>query len=153
MTPSAAGQPSYLKAIKRLKWAHLIFAVVLASASSVPLRFGAALVLAGPMEDSQGHGPPFPGIPMVFGFAVACAAMLGLGAALLTFISGVFIGRFRFKNFSILMAAVCLVFIPIGTVLGVWTLQVLTSEEISRLYRAAAHPHQVGGQAAPHSQS
>ncbi len=153
MAPSTAGQRSDLKSIKRLKWAHLVFSPVLALACSVPLVWGAMLFLAGPMEDDQGHGPPFPGLSMLFGLAVAGVAALGLGVALLIFLSGIFIGRIRFKNFSILMAAVCLVLIPVGTVLGVWTLRVLTGQEISRLYRAAAHPDEIGAHAASQSQS
>jgi hypothetical protein len=81
MSRSAADQASDLKIVKWLKWAHLIFALVLALACSVPLVMGAMLFLAGPMEDSQGHGPPFLGLSMLLGLAVAGAAMPGLGVA------------------------------------------------------------------------
>jgi len=81
-------------------------------------------------------GPPPPPFAGWF-FAIAGGALIlaGLTAGILTALSGRFIAKRRHRNFSIVIAAIICLFMPFGTVLGVFTLVALTKSEVIELYK------------------
>lgn len=62
--------------------------------------------------------------------------LLGWGAAICTLISGRYLARRRKRMFSFVMAAILCMFMPFGTVLGVFTLIVLSRDSVRQLYLA-----------------
>jgi len=66
--------------------------------------------------------------------------LLGWGAAICTFISGRYLARRRKRLFSFVMAAILCIFIPFGTILGVFTLIVLSRKSVQQLYLRAEKP-------------
>lgn len=66
--------------------------------------------------------------------------LLGWGAAICTFVSGRYLARRRKRLFSFVMAAILCMFIPFGTILGVFTLIVLSRESVRQLYLRAEKP-------------
>jgi hypothetical protein len=66
--------------------------------------------------------------------------LLGWGAAICTFVSGRYLARRRKRLFSFVMAAILCMFIPFGTILGVFTLIVLSRESVQQLYLRAEKP-------------
>jgi len=60
--------------------------------------------------------------------------LLGWTAAVATFVSGRFIAKRRRRMFSFVMAAILCMFMPFGTVLGIFTIIVLSKESVQRLY-------------------
>ncbi|MBS0211040.1 MAG: hypothetical protein JSS27_19010 [Planctomycetes bacterium] len=73
-------------------------------------------------------------------FAIMAALMVLLGyiASGLTIYSGRQIKQRRRRMFSIVMAGVMLIFQPLGTILGVFTLVVLLRDSVKQLYEEAA---------------
>lgn len=78
--------------------------------------------------------------PAWFGFifvAVGGAAILmGWSAAICTFLSGRYLAKRRKRMFSFVMAAILCMFMPFGTVLGIFTIIVLSRESVQRLYQS-----------------
>lgn len=86
------------------------------------------------MNGGQQSFPP----PAVFGYLFAGMGALfvlaGWAAAICTFISGRYLARRRCRIFSIVVAAILCMFAPFGTVLGVFTIIILSRESVKRLY-------------------
>ena len=86
-----------------------------------------------------GHnqGPP---PPAFFGYLFAGMGaffvLLGWAAAVCTFISGRYLARRRNRLFSFVMAAFLCMFMPFGTVLGIFTIIVLSRDSVKRLYES-----------------
>ncbi|HEX2100013.1 MAG TPA: VOC family protein [Candidatus Synoicihabitans sp.] len=93
------------------------------------------LMIVNPEAIAEGNGdaPPaavgyfFAGLGLLF-------VLLGWAMAICTIVSGRMIARRRHRTFSIVVAAVLCMFMPFGTVLGVFTLIVLTKDSVQRLY-------------------
>lgn len=66
---------------------------------------------------------------IVFGAWLASSGILNL-------LSGVFIGRKRYREFSLVVAFINCVHIPFGTVLGVFTIIVLLRPSVREVYEA-----------------
>lgn len=82
---------------------------------------------------ANGSGPPaFAGIFFILmgGFFV----LLGWAIAICTVISGRFLARRKHRVFSFVIAAILCLFIPFGTVLGVFTIIVLSRDSVRALY-------------------
>jgi len=85
------------------------------------------------MAGKEGSAPPafmgflFAGIGIVF-------VLLGWAAAICTIVSGRMLARRRHRMFSFVMAAFLCMFMPFGTVLGIFTIIVLSRESVRRLY-------------------
>ncbi|HEX3628344.1 MAG TPA: hypothetical protein VH280_23290 [Verrucomicrobiae bacterium] len=60
-----------------------------------------------------------------------------LVSAVLNILSGIFLRMRKFRTFSYVVSGVNCVHIPLGTVLGVFTIVVLTRESVRELYEAA----------------
>jgi MFS family permease len=105
------------------------------------------LFVASPHFMTEGQkGPPPPAaigyVLVAFG---AFFALLGWSAAIATILSGRYIARRRKRMFSVVMGAILCMFMPFGTVLGVFTIIVLTKESVQRLYGIAPDKTLGGG--------
>jgi len=78
--------------------------------------------------------------PQLFGllFVVMGGLMAAIGwaAAICTFFSGRYLAKRRKRMFSFVMAAIMCMFMPFGTVLGIFTIIVLSRESVQRLYES-----------------
>jgi hypothetical protein len=79
-----------------------------------------------------------PQMPPAFGWifvgAGSCAMLLGWSAGILTIISGRCLARRRARLFSLIMAGVNCLSVPIGTTLGVFTFVLLLRPSVQALY-------------------
>ena len=127
--------------LKLLAIFHYIVGAIGAFFACFPLLYVGMVVLfvASPhfMTEGQKGPPPPAAIGYVFIAIGAFFALLGWSAAIATVISGRYITKRRKRLFSVVMAAILCMFMPFGTVLGVFTIIVLTKESVQRLYGTA----------------
>lgn len=71
-------------------------------------------------------------VMMIVGFV---GFVFGLAMAILTIVSGMRISTTTHRNFSIIIAAILCVFFPFGTVLGIFTIIVLSKKEVIEIYQ------------------
>lgn len=85
------------------------------------------------MGGHHGEGPP-----AFFGYLFAgiglSLALFGWAAAICTIISGRMLAQRRRRMFSFVVAAILCLFLPFGTILGVFTIIVLSRDSVRRLY-------------------
>lgn len=97
------------------------------------LAIGLAMI-AGPGIATRNSHPA----PAVLGYLFAGLAaffiVIGWAAAIGTIISGRFIAQRKHRMFSFVMGAILCLFMPIGTLLGVFTLILLNKESVKGLY-------------------
>ena len=118
---------------------HYVVAGIGAFFACFPLihvAVGLALFL-GPTFTAKGQNslpPQWFGLIFV---VIGCVFVaLGWAAAICTFISGRYLAKRRKRMFSFVMAAFLCMFMPFGTVLGIFTIIVLSRESVQRLYSA-----------------
>lgn len=99
----------------------------------IHLAIGVALI-AGPGVASR-NGEPAPAIVgyMFVGLAVVFI-LIGWSMAVCTIISGRMLAKRRHRTFSFVMGAVLCAFMPFGTILGVFTLILLSKDSVKALY-------------------
>lgn len=118
---------------------HYVLAGVTALFACFPIihiALGAFFLLAPEemMKNDGGEAPPawfgwiFVGLGSVF-------VLMGWTMALLTFLSGRYMAKRQKWLFSMVIAGIQCAFVPLGTVLGIFTLIVLQSESVKRLYQ------------------
>jgi hypothetical protein len=94
-----------------------------------------ALIASGNLP---GNGPP---PPSAFGLLFVAVGIFGMlfawGLATCLFLSGRFMSKRRHLTFSIVVAALSCLQIPFGTILGVFTLIVLSRQSVKLMYGAA----------------
>jgi hypothetical protein len=88
-----------------------------------------------PNQAQQGVPPHWFGL--IFVVVGGLFVLFGWAAAICTFISGRYLARRRKRLFSFVMAAVLCMFMPFGTILGIFTLLVLSRESVQQLYLSA----------------
>jgi len=96
------------------------------------------------MERAKTSGQPMPFDPQQF-FALfqwfyVIAGVFMLADVILTVVSGRFIQRRVNRTFSIVVAGFLCLFFPFGTILGIFTIIVLTRDSVARLYAGANTP-------------
>jgi hypothetical protein len=79
--------------------------------------------------------PPKEFFTMFKWFYVAFAAWFVV-SAVLNVLSGMFLGRRKYRTFSLIVAVINCIHIPLGTVLGVFTIIVLLRPSVLELYEA-----------------
>ena len=120
---------------------HYIVAGVSAFVSFFPLLYsgvGALFVYLARQPVKPGESPP----PELLGwFLVGFGiffAIVGLAFALLIFLGGRALARRRHYGFAFAVACIECIFVPFGTILGLFTLIVLSRESAKRLFLSAA---------------
>ena len=86
----------------------------------------------------QGAPPPPQWLGLLFMVMGGLFVLVGWAAAICTFLSGRCLAKRRKRMFSFVVAAVLCAFFPFGTVLGIFTIIVLSRDSVQRLYEAGA---------------
>ncbi|WP_200268931.1 hypothetical protein [Luteolibacter pohnpeiensis] len=114
---------------------HYVVAGILALASCIPvihLTFGLFLVFNPPVTKGAEAFPPEFGWFIVI---IACFFItIGWAVAIATFLSGRFISKRQNRMFSFVVACMICLFMPLGTILGVFTLIILSRDSVVALY-------------------
>jgi len=130
--------------LKLLAIFHYVAAAVGASFACFPLLHVAMGIwmVASPasFNDGQKASAPPAFVGYFFIFIGACFVLMGWSAAICTFISGRFLAKRRKRMFSFVVAAFLCALAPFGTVLGIFTIIVLSRESVQRLYAREAAP-------------
>ena len=113
---------------------QIIFGLLLAAICGAITYFGIVLFLAGPMEDENGHGPPFPGLLMLFGIVIAPVSLCGVILGLSLCASAVAIAKWRVRRFSLIVAYFTCAVFPVGTLLGIWAVKLLSRTDVTEAY-------------------
>jgi len=128
--------------LKLLAIFHYVVGVLGALFACFPLihvTIGAMLVFHPDFMTGGQKGPPPPAfIGYLFMLMGGLFVLAGWTAAICTVVSGRFLARRKNRMFSLVMAAILCLFVPFGTVLGVFTIIVLSKESVQRLYRASS---------------
>ena len=86
------------------------------------------------MTAGQRGAPPPAWFGYFFIIVGSLFVLIGWTAAIATFVSGRYIAKRRRRMFSFVMGAILCMFVPFGTVLGIFTIIVLSKESVQRLY-------------------
>ena len=130
--------------LRLLSLFHYIYGGIVIAMSSIAivhLVLGITMIVnpgafVGPRGPGGSGGPPVPDRMLGWMFAILGGTVLVLGwtVGLLTILSGRWIKLRRRRLFSMIMAGVNCMWVPLGTVLGVCTLMVLLRETVRPLY-------------------
>ena len=104
----------------------------------IHLALGIAMV-SGALKDPK---DPFPLVLMGWFFIAFASVFIlcGLSFAICLFLAGRFLGQRRRYLFCLVMAGLACMFMPFGTVLGVFTILVLSKESVQEQFRASSQP-------------
>jgi hypothetical protein len=91
------------------------------------------------MWENQKQGPPPPEIFAMFKWMYLAFGLWFFTSLTLNLISAFCLRARRARTFSLVVAAINCLHIPLGTVLGVFTLIVLVRDSVRELYEAEAH--------------
>ena len=86
------------------------------------------------MTKGQSAPPPPQWLGLIFIIMGSIFVLAGWAAAICTFISGRYLSKRKNRMFSFVTAAILCAFMPFGTILGVFTIVVLSRESIRALY-------------------
>ena len=122
--------------LRTLSILHYVLAGITGLFSLLPgLHLGLGIFMLTAPDKMGGHGAPPPEfMAWMFVIGGATAILLGMTLAILIAISGRCIARRRRLLFSTVVAGIECVFMPLGTILGVFTLITLTKPEVKGLY-------------------
>jgi hypothetical protein len=128
-----------LQHLKALSICHYVLGGLTALSSSLFLFYivmGAVFIIS-PSAMSGGSGPPPPPVMgWLFVLIGSAAIVIGWTFSVLIIIAGRFLARRRHHLFCLIMAGVsCAVAVPLGTVLGVFTLIVLLRPSVKELFQ------------------
>ena len=115
---------------------HYVVSALAALFACIPtlyLVIGLFFLLA-PQQVAGGGGPPPPFIGWFFVIFGSVAILLGLTFAAFVLAAGRALARRKHYMFCLVMGGVECVFMPFGTVLGVFTLVVLTQAAVKQLF-------------------
>jgi hypothetical protein len=97
------------------------------------LMFGLFIIVSGENFD-DGKGPPPAFVGWMFVSFAAVFITLGLTFAAFVLAAGRFLAQRRNYTFCLVMAGVECIFMPLGTVLGVFTIIILMRESVKRQF-------------------
>lgn len=129
--------------IRLLAVFHYVVAAVGALFACFPLIHVAMgiMLMTHPHAFSGGKGPPPPAFfGLLFVIMGSVFILLGWSMAACTFISGRFLAQRKNRMFSFVVAAILCAFMPFGTILGIFTIIVLSKDSVKRLYDDPTRP-------------
>ena len=138
--PPASAASKDEEHLRYLRIGHNIVAGIIALFSCMPLLhvgMGLAMVFGGDsfFKDHSGKGPP-PFVGWLFVAMGSAFIAAGWTIATLVFLAGKNIARRRRHTFCVVAAAVACLFMPFGTILGVFSLVVLNRPSVKLLFEA-----------------
>lgn len=141
--PSPATAPATGKDeehLKLLQIGHLVLSIITALFACLPLMHVAmgVAILVSPESmfgDAKGKGPP-PLFGLLFVVMGGLFSLAGWTLAALIFAAGRAIERRRRHAFCIIVAAVSCIFMPFGTILGIFSLMILNRPSVKLLFEA-----------------
>ncbi|HEY9174662.1 MAG TPA: hypothetical protein VI136_20440 [Verrucomicrobiae bacterium] len=117
---------------------HYVFAGMVALIACIPfihVALGLVLLFA-PRSFPGGHGPPPPAfLGLILVVAGGLAIVVGWTAAGLLAFAGRCLMQRRRHLFCMVMAAMACLFVPLGTVLGVFTIVLLAKPEVQAAFK------------------
>lgn len=124
--------------LNSLSIAHYVVGGAMVLFSCIPLihtAIGLSFILGG--EESAAH--PEQGPPRLFGWMFfllgLCFFLLGQAVSIAIIASGRFLRRRENYMFSFVLACIACFFVPVGTILGVFTIIVLSRDSVKELYK------------------
>ena len=141
-TPPSITQGRDEEHLRLLAIFHYVVAAIGALFACLPLihvALGVMMVAYPKLLDGGQKGAPPPAAMGYIFIAMGGAFVLaGWAAAIGTLISGRCLSRCRRRTFSFVMAALLCLFMPFGTILGIFTIIVLSRESVRHLYENSA---------------
>ncbi len=107
--------------------------------SLIYIILGLCMVLA-PEEFAGSRQPPPAVIGWFFFLFGALMMAFGLTFAALVFMTGRFMARRKFHTFCVVVACIECLFMPFGTVLGIFSILVLMRESVKELFKPERLP-------------
>jgi len=141
-SPLPAVQSKDEEQLKLLAVFHYVVAALGALFASLPLiHVGMGIMLVTKPEFFN-QGQNAQPVPVWAGYMFIAMGgffvLLGWSAAVCTLLSARYLAKRKKRMFSFIMAAMMCMFVPFGTVLGVFTIIVLSRESVQRLYEKTA---------------
>ena len=124
--------------LKLLSIFHYIVGGIIALFSSFPifhLVFGIIMIVSPDTFESKGETPPA-FIGWLFAIIGGTIVIIGWVFAICVIIAGRFLSLHKHHLFCLVIAGIECIFIPFGTVLGVFTIIVLTRESTKQMFLA-----------------
>ena len=125
--------------LRLLEWAYYIMAGVTGLFSLLALLYiglGAAFA-SGAIPDKSSSGDPRI-VGLIFLIVGVVALVIGLASALLLYLAGRYLRNRRHRIFCIVVAVLCCLQFPWGTVIGVWTIVALNRPSARALFEPPA---------------
>ena len=109
------------------------FITMLALFPTLHVAFGIGIV-TGALDDFDNCDPPPELLGWMFILIPAVLILSGLTMAIMVALAGRWLGRYRNYTYCLVVAAVECIFVPFGTVLGVFTIIVLMRPNVKQLF-------------------
>jgi hypothetical protein len=126
-----------LQYIKMLSIFYYVIGALIALVSCLALSYlfiGIMFVAAPPSVSGGGPPPPPPALGWAF-IIISCGVMLlGWAWAVALMFAGWFLGRCRHYLYCLVLGCSTLLFQPLGTILGVFTIIILIRPNVKRLF-------------------
>ena len=135
--PSAEPIEEDTEQLRILSIFHFVIAGLMAMLGSVPiihLVIGLSLLTNAQDMGAVDGGPPMALIGVMFTLIPSLLIVLAWGTAALLVVAGIRLRQQRSHTFCLVMAAISCCFFPFGTVLGVFTILVLSRPSVRRLF-------------------
>ena len=118
--------------------AHYVVGIIMAFFACLPLfhvGFGIAMLTGALPEPSNGHEEAFPTLfAWLFIIVGGSFFIFGQAVSIVVIVSGRFLKQRRGYLFSFIVACVMSTFVPLGTILGIFTIIVLSKDPVKGLY-------------------
>jgi len=127
-----------LKRLGLLSKLHYVMGGLIALFACIPLAHVAIglAILLGKLPTSQGGTPP----PAIFGLIFLLVGilfvLLGWGTAFCIILAGKKLAQYKHWTFCVAVAAVQLMMVPLGTLLGVFTIVTLVKDPVKQMFEA-----------------
>ena len=139
-----------IKHLDLLSLFHYILAGITAFFSCMPFLhvfMGVAMISGKFFEEANGSGPP-PFIGWLFVIMGSVFILIGWCLAVFMFVTGKKLKRRRNRMFCMVVAGVECIFMPFGTILGVFTIIALSKDSIKEIFAEQnTSPENQGGTA------